>query len=602
MSYRKTILVSLVVFSFCTTVFCAVERKDLLPPECMMTVRLSNSTDFIKQWKKSSIARLWSDPQMQEVFGKKDFVETLKEEMAKGKSEELAHLEWEEIKMLSGEVVLALRPGANEPVIVAYMTEENYKRSLEMDKRIADLKKGDELLTVKQGTFQGAPLVQLITEKTKANGERVKTTTWQSHLENTIVSAESREFVEKTIVKMRKEGVKEPKGQPKIGISINFQKAIDEVEKNFPPPAPRAASPGMPPRPPAPTPMQIVAALGMDKTENVVLDMVLKDEEMVVESHILGTDFSRGLFSLFDSKPSSLDLKVPFVPADAFSYEVSRIDLRAFWLEIPNSLTALNPMYGAQYHFMIAALLGSLGFDIDKDLLAHFDTQYISFGASEEDQPVSVTGVRLNNELAVKDTLAKLFSDESAMRQGMGDKLMTEEFRGSTMYIFEPKMPTTPGVKASQAPVSQVKNALTVAGGYMFYGVESGVRMVLRSLDSKAKGGNTFYESSLVNELRLLAPKNCIGYAAVDWASFIKTYLSDKSREEQISNLKNMTSAGAMAMPAANKTGLFKDADYSKLPSAAHMSSFFGPSFSYNTKDIRGIHGKMIMRYSGRSK
>lgn len=606
MSHRKAWLSLMVVFSFCTVAFCAVERTDLLPSDCVLSVRVSNTTRFIEQFKKSSVSRLWSDPQMQEVFGKKGFVESMKEEMAKDKPEELAHLEWVEMLMLGGEVVVALMPEGDEPVIIAYMSEEDYKRSLDMDRRIAELKKDEELLTVTEGTFQGAPLVQLITEKTK-DGEKVKTTTWQSHVKNTLISSENREFVEKTIVNISKNGIKEPVGLPVLSFKMRLEKIIEMLEKKVPPAAPAQANSGMPSMPPPPRPRQIFKALGMDTVDGLSADVTMKDDEMVLDSHIYGSDFTRGVFKLLVSKPTAPDFKVPFIPADAFSYEVTRMDLRAFWNEIPNALAALNPMYVMQYNIMLAAMVGSIGIDIDRELLANLDTQYISFSASEDGKPVSVSCIRLNNEAGLKGTLAKLFADTGNFRKSLGEMLRVEEFRGSTMYIFDQPEVQMPPETEEDEPVQEEpkagveSKALTVGGGFLFYGEEPGVRMVLRSLDATAGKGEAFYASPLARELRRLVPSNSIGYSMVDWQAFIKTFLAEVNKDNPLTALKMLTGPGAMGMgglAAGNKTGMFEDADYSKLPSAVHMSSFFGPSFSYNTRDIGGLHGKMIMRYS----
>ena len=47
-------------------------------------------------------------------------------------NDELARIEWEELMMLKGEVIVALRAEMNEPLIIAYMSSDDYERSLDM--------------------------------------------------------------------------------------------------------------------------------------------------------------------------------------------------------------------------------------------------------------------------------------------------------------------------------------------------------------------------------------------------------------------------------------------------------------------------------------
>ena len=225
-----------------------------------------------------------------------------------------------------------------------------------------------------------------------------------------------------------------------------------------------------------------------------------------------------------------------------------------------------------------------LGINPTLDIIPYIDTQYISFASGRLGKSQSVTAFRLKNEEGMSGTLARLFAEGAPVRMRLGDGFSFETFLGAPFYAFN-------------SPGSEEPFAVTVAGGHLFIGQAEGLREVVRTLLGETAPQSSFYDLKTMQELRGIVPVGAFAHSLFDWDALVKAAVTEESSsrfQEVMAASVKMQGAGEDKNPIQQYlAGL----DYSRMPSAGHFASFFGPMFSY-TEDKNGrLHYRMIMRY-----
>lgn len=560
MKYR--LLFVLGVLAVFAAAAAAAGRVDLVPENAAVVVRVSNAAGFFGGLGESSLGRLWKDPRMQNFLGQPDLEQSLREAMCGGKEGEAQHLQWDEFMMLKGEIVVVLDVEHDEPLLIAHLAAEDYRRSLEMDRRIFELQT-DEKTVMTRLPFQGEELVRFTTE----HADGTQSVNWQAHVADTLLAAPDREWVEQRIAGLKKEKPAEPQGLPELDVSVRVAALLEEIAKRMDEEAatsPQAAGAG---QPPPPSPAKVMEALGLTDIREINFKATLHPDRMVADMRMPVAEPLRGVLSMLDVRPSPADLRVPFVPEGALTYKVSRIDLLALWRAIPGMLSAISPQAQMQFQAVVGGFAGGMGLDIEKDLLAHLDTQYVSYNAMDGDAPVSVTALRLKGETALAGTLGRLFGDTSMLRGMLGEKLKREEFRGFTVYRVE-------------VDPAQPSPAIATGGGYLLYGADNAVRGALRALAAPQAADQAFYRSPLAADMRRMVPPRAFGYNAVDWPTFVRGALTEATKQKIAQALQQALAVG-QADEDDEVAAFITKLDWSKLPPGSHIASFLGPSFSF---------------------
>ena len=361
----------------------ALERSALIPADAQTYVRVSNAIDFLSKLKQSSAGQLWADRQFQDFIGN-PAAETW-EEMLFG-SEQTAETEMyvEQLKMLKGEVILAFNTKTGSLHIIAAMSTEVFRRSLVLDDKLSEI--GEIPIRIIRDTFQDVEIIQHI----EAPGTPEEDSSWQAHLNNTLVMGDSREWVEKSIVQLKKEAVKEPEGNPELNLNLPLAEFIRDklLQEQNPAPSPMA-----------PDPEVMLESLGLMGIEKLTARITLEDTEMVVDNTLTATSLNKGIFTILELQPAELP-SVGFIPEDIAMIEAGRFNLLRFWQEIPAVLSVAMPSAKPQFDMMLTMLRQQTGIDIEQDLLVHLGTRYFAFSALEEETLLSVTAVNLKDSQA----------------------------------------------------------------------------------------------------------------------------------------------------------------------------------------------------------
>lgn len=552
---RSTILSILLALPLSTL---ALERAELLPPDAQSYIRVSNTTNFWSKLKQSSLGKLWADPQFQDFLGNPE-AEIWEELLFDGETDAEDDVFIEQFKMLRGEVILAFDMELEDPCIIAAMTQEDFLRSLEMDEKLLGIT--EEPFEILKSSFQGVEIVQHIED----GGTPDEESAWQAHVGNTFVLGYTREWVEKCIVQLQKETVKEPEGNPVCNLNLPlsglFRKLIEEEKEE---------GDGNP----YPVNLELLFnALGLMGIENYSLKIELKETEMVADSTLLVSDLAKGIFTILDVQPSELPT-VGFIPENIASLEVGRFNLLRFWQEIPTVIATAMPAVKPQFDMILAMFQQQAGIDFEQDLLAHIGTQYISFSIAESDRQVSAIAVELKDGAAFKTGLESLLA-APALKPQLASVLETEEFLDHTIHTVK-----------SDDPKNAV--AFGVMGGYLLYGQPDGLRQVIRSESSGAAANTSFEQSALVKGLRQHVPPRAFGYSAIDWKKNMDAIFRELGKPEYVAAMQQNWAKSGSPLPPP---------EFDKLPPVDHIASFFNVSFQYTEATADGLHQKIILKY-----
>ncbi len=536
----------------------ALERTSLLPPEAQTYVRVSNTTNFWSMLKKSSLGKLWQDQQFQDFLGNPD-AETWQDMFLEGESDAEREVLIEQLKMLKGEVIMAFDMEMEDPYVIAAMAKNDFISSLEMDAKLLEI--SEEPFEIIKSTFQDEEIIRHI----ENGGTPKEESSWQAHVGTTFVMGYTREWVEKCIVQLKKESVKEPEGNPGCNLSLPLsdmiRKFIEEEKEDL------AGNPD-----PMNTEL-LFDALGLMGIDNFSLNIELTETEMVADSNLHVSDLNKGLFTILDLQPSKLPT-VDFIPENIASVEVGRFNLLRFWQEIPNVLATAMPAVKPQFDIIVAMLQQQAGINLEQDLLSNIGTEYFSFSVAEDDKQISVIAVELKNSMAFKTGLETALA-APALQPQVAAGLEIEEFLDHTIYSVK---------EVDPAEVA----AFAVASDYLLYGQPDGIRQVIRSESSDDAATESFERSPLVKGLRQHVPPRAFGFGAVDW----KKHMAVVVRE-----LDNPEYSGLLLQNWAKSGSPFPPPDISKLPPADHIASFFNVSYQYAEATNDGIHQKIILKY-----
>ncbi len=573
-------------------------RRDLIPDDTVAVLEISNTSDLVEAFGHTSLGRMWNDPQIRQFLGRPVFSELLRATLFESdeKNVEKSKLLWDALLMLNGEMILAF-PASFEafaPTIVAAMTEKDFLRSLDMDRRIAELTT-DKTFTIRRHQFQGIDLIQHI-EESHEGPEKKITETWQAFTADTLVYGPSRDWVEKSLVRLKQQKPSMPAGlAPSLKLRLNIpallRKALEEEERKAGPSAMRAGIPSL---------KNVFTALGLMTVGELSLTASIHPDRTDVEASLPVADMSKGLFSVFDTRPSSPNLRVPFVPATAYGYAVSRANLAALFRQVPAMVKEAAPEMAAQIDMGWAMMDMFLGISLERDLLAHFDTQIVSFSSVADRRASDVVAIRLNNEGQVKNALAKMFADGGQVKTMLASVLSEEEFLGAKLYKFAtaPTGETMPfgGPAVEPAPLY----AVAVDSGYFLYGSELGVRHAVRALNS-AVAETGFYDSAQARKLLATVPPRAYQYSVNNWAEFSKAAV----------DIKLYTQFQAWAEEAARETiaddpssawaRFLAKVDFTRWPTIGHVTSFLGPSFDYAVRDDGVLRTKTIFYHENKT-
>jgi len=534
----------------------ALERMDLVPPDAQFEVHISDTTTFLEKLKKSSLGKLWADPLFQDFLGHPD-ADMLNEYLFDGEKTAQDEMMLEQIKMLKGEVVIAKVREEDTPYMILAMTDDDFRHSLILDDKMAETSK--EPFDIVRDSFQDVDVIQHIEHA----GTDHESRTWQAHLGNTLVMGPSKEWVEKSITRLRQEAIDEPEGNPVLDVNVPLATLIREsLKEPQDDPAPVIVDPSM-----------LFESLGLLGIEKFTTHIELRDEDMIVDNNLQATSLGKGIFTLLDMEPAELP-NVDFVPDNITLIEVGRVNLLRFWQEIPAVMTTAMPTVKPQLDMVLSTIRSQIGIDIEQDLLANMGTRYIAFSSPNGDMLASVMALELKDGSAFRNALETVMA--SPMVEPQVTAVMdTINFLDRTLYVSK----TTEAADAI---------AFSVTGNYLLYGHPDAVRQVIRSQSSEAASNPRLEENAMVRGLRQHVPGTAFGYSAIDWKKSMPFIIRELTQPQRIRIIQERWARSGAALPPP---------DFNKLPPTDHLASFFNTSYLYIERTNQGLHQQIILKY-----
>jgi hypothetical protein len=535
----------------------ALERTALIPADAQTYIRVSNVTNFLSKLKKSSAGRLWEDRQFQDFIGSPG-PESWEEILFDGEKTAEDEMYIEQLKMLKGELILAFNTKNEAPHIIAALSTEDFQQSLVLDEKLAEV--GEIPFRIIRDTFQDVEVIQHI----EAPGTPAEDSSWQAHLNHTLVMGGSREWVEKSIVQLKKEPAEEPEGNPVLNVNLPLAEFIrDQLLEE------QAAAPS----PMSPDPIVLLESLGLMGIEKFTTRIELVDTEMVVDNTLAATSLHKGIFTILDFQPVELPA-VGFIPENIAMIEVGRFNLLRFWQEIPAILSVAMPSAAPQFDLMLALLRQQTGIDIEQDLLAHLGTRYFAFSSVEGETLLSVTVIDLKDSQAFKHGMETAMASP-ALQSRIAMLIETIDFLGHSLYVSK-----------NTAPSEAISFA--VIGNYLIYGHPDALRQVIRSETSGAAPGTAFEHTELVKGMRQSVPQSAFNYSTVDWKKCMAALIHEMTKPDRVQLIQQSW---------ATRGGPLPPPDFNKLPPADHIASFFNMTHQYIEKTGDGLHQRIILKY-----
>lgn len=530
----------------------ALERTALLPGQTKTFVRVSNTINFWEELKKSSVGKLWVDQQFQDFIGNPD-VETWQEILFSGEEDDPRNqVMVEQLKMLSGELIIAFDEEMENPYIIAAMTEEDFERSLELDENLLEVT--EDPFEVVKSTFQDVEIIKHI-ENPGSEAERFS---WQTFFEGTFILGYSKEWVEQNIVRMKKEAVTEPTGNPVMNINLPLTPLLEEV-----------LSEGIE----GDTERAVMEALGLFSIENFSCRIELFEDEMIVDNNLAISDLNRGIFALLNTEPSDLPT-VTFIPENIATLEVGRFDLLNLWQEIPVFLADAQPEAKPQFDMILAMLQQQAGINIEQDLISNLGKKYVAFTTVEGELQESVIAIDLEDGIAFRQGLESAIS-APGLQPYVASGLDISDFLDHTIYSLKDDLP-------------EDKMGVALLNDYLLYGTYKGIQQVIRSETSEAAENQSFEQSELVQGLRRYISDEAFGFSAIDWKKNMGALVAEFNHPHYTMMIQQKWAQSGSPLPPP---------DFSKLPSSDHMAQYFNTSYQYVEARGNGLHQKIILKY-----
>ena len=534
----------------------ALSRSELLP-DASFQVSVSGTTNFWNALKTSPFGKLWVDPEFQNFAGHLDqdfFKKTFLQGDTPNPEKEVFI---EQVSKMTGEVALAFNEGQQNPCIVAAISQEDYAKVLELDEHLSEIL--EDNFDLVKSTFQDIEIVKFV----PLSGKREPY--WQAWAQDTLLVGWSREWVEKNLVALQKEKPEEPKGNPCLSLKINLRQLLQSWSKkedgDLSPEDPDSFQ-------------RISKVLGLSGIGVFSMNVEMREHQMRVLSDLEVDDLNVGLFRLIDPTPSEIP-QVPFLSADTSALEVGRINLAGLWKAIPEILHSLDPTIEQQFDLVISSFEQQTGLNFTEQILENLDTAYLSYSIEDEGVQKNLLGFELKDGQAFQQTIDSLMANPTVQPQ-LEVVLETESFLDQPIYLVK-----------NLPPESAV--AFAVSGSYLFYGHPDALRQAIRAINRDTPADKPFGASKLAQGLQNFLSPKAFGFSGIDWKKNMRLLIQKIQSQKFAEDFKQGWNRGAgKKIPPP---------DFSKLPPADHMASFFNRSYQQTQASPTGLHQEIVLEY-----
>ncbi|MCP4132188.1 MAG: hypothetical protein GY754_14550 [bacterium] len=588
----------------------AYERLDLLDGRTAIVFHASNMEQIKTAIYDSPLGELVNSREMelffngQSLFGalgqfmKTSFSEENKKDAS---SEKRYQLFMKSLSYMKKELVLGITPTDNDDVkmfTLFEMNEKDFNELVRLGDEISELDPGSSI--TKKTSFQGVTVYESI-EKDKNKGE---VSSWSAHYGNTMIFSSERSFIEKCIVKLKKELPVNITRTPFVNFKLSYtfiDRIVKELENDFSKPGNKPGMPG------GISAFKVMEALGLDHFREFNLRISFKPKTMELDLNILKAPGKQGIWALFNDRPIPRSHRLAYVPKDVYSYQVYKLDIKNLWSNLPAILNNINPQLAMQFRMGIDSLKGMLQVDVSKDFLENHDDMITAYSRLDNLQKQDIVAFQLRNPQLAEKALKKLFAKNSPLAIQFRAKFESSTYMNHTLYTITPSgFPmgkTAPGNQAN--PVKKGKIQITVADDALVIGDDVLVRSLVKA--SAGKETSPFYQSAFFTQSMQTVPAHVMAYGMSDLSVAIKQLVEivkhpafiQGFRAGVLSRSSKMGSRFKGSNPLEN---YFVNLQFNKLPSRKFIASFFGRTTSYSQYEETRVSSKTVIYYPRKKK
>jgi hypothetical protein len=412
----RRVIIILSLLGLATLSSPGLEREELVP-EGGFTIRVSNTVAFWEKLNQLYLAQLLEDDRFVDFTIAMD--KKIKAKAAKGKLLFSNQLIRAQLPVFNREIVFSrhekLGEKTNLVYVVAAATAAEYNQMLQRDQWFREQTKAP-VSTVKT-EFQGVEIQRHVVDC----GDKTDSL-WNAHLNETAFTSNDKEWLEQTIVRLKKEQVSEPSGSaPSARIYLPISQLIHGLILDSPAENHAAT-------------LAFYRALGLLGVGDIRMDIGISEQFLSVACLVPIVDFDKGLFTLLDTTPIDPNLPRLFAPSASVFY-AGRIDLKRFWQELPGILRAAPPEVSGRVVPMIHLFQQQTGVDIGNDLLANLNNELHLFSVpTSPTNHSSQIALGLSDASAMATSLDRLLAAQLITQSGM---LEPTEYRGRTIHALK---------------------------------------------------------------------------------------------------------------------------------------------------------------------
>ena len=563
-----------------------MDRSELMS-DVDLIVRCSDNAAFLEAIEQSPLGRFWNSPEMASFRNGKSLEEEIRlalvDEDEGENAAKIRDIYLEQMKMLDGEFILGLdfsdddgRPGIT---IVAAMRADDFKRSLEMDNLLFEL---EETETIKASEdFRGTQIYTYI--RKEEEGDRF---VYSAFHEGTLVTSESRSWLEHALIQLMETPAREPQGDPVFSIT-GKARLMDQLQSKL---VEQASEDGA-----AFDVSTMLHSLGIDTIGDMDFSVSMKDDRVDMTFQVARRgEWNRGLMVLIPPDPAPVDFRLAYVPKDVASYQVTRLDLNALWKQIPEILGQISPEVQMQFNMSVGALGGMMNININEDFFNNLDRLAYTYACLDDGGQKLVYGFKVKDADAMERTLRKLFAEQSPVVAQLGDLYRETDVQGHVIHEIQFPMPTIEGGEPvfNAIGLTVVDRALIIGQGEL---LENYVQAAVNN-----QGEPEFYDSRPFKEMLARIPDNACSYGLSDMSAYARFFINEMGKA-----FGEMESA--LASPAsANDDGgnppdpfddLLEGFNFDQLPSAEVIAGYFGLSDGFTVIDDAGMRSTVTLHY-----
>jgi hypothetical protein len=382
----------------------AMERAELLSPKEEIKLQITNFSMFRKQLEKAH-QTLLDDARYA------DFEVAFAQKIKKNVRSSSITFELQQIcrayRFFEGEFIFcdAAEYGSGFELAAA-LTAETYAKSIQQDEWLSAL--SDASVEVVKSTFQGVEIRQNIFSQTNGTTQ----SEWQAFVNGTLFASNHREWIERSIIRLKNESISEPVGN-QLNVQLNLAEMIHSLRdkkdrQQF---------------------EMILHVLGANAYR---FSLVPSADAWVFNGYLSVPEPKKSLFSLFCAEnvhPSTVGL-----PPDTGSFLAGTLNLPLFWKTLPSLLEAVSPQLARQFHDLPILFKNNFEVDLENEILANIGSKYQMLWASDEAKSwllkLDTTNPKALDQAFVNLLSAPIFSKKS------GSVLSSEQFRNHTIHLF----------------------------------------------------------------------------------------------------------------------------------------------------------------------